>query len=57
MSNRIELETSYYLGEDDTNILNKIKEENFILSEEVIEEDTYFTDKELEFVKDRICFF
>ena len=55
MSNRIELETSYYLGEDDTNILNKIKEENFILSEEVIEEDTYFTDKELEFVKNRIC--
>ena len=54
MSNRIELETSYYLGEDDTNILNKIKEENFILSEEVIEEDTYFTDKELEFVKNRI---
>ncbi len=32
MSNRIELETSYYLGEDDTNILNKIKEEKRTLS-------------------------
>lgn len=55
MSSRIELESSYYLGEDYDNILKQIQNEGFKLAENSIEEDTYFTDKDLEFVKNRIC--
>ncbi len=55
MSSRIELESSYHLGEDYDNILKQIQNEGFKLAENSIEEDTYFTDKDLEFVKNRIC--
>jgi len=55
MSNRIELEASYILGEDYTNIYEKIKKENFVFISENIEEDTYYTDKQETFIKDRIC--
>ena len=55
MSNRIELEASYYLDKNYNEILNKIKKENFKKTEEVIEEDTYYTDKDYIFIKDRIC--
>ena len=55
MSNRIEIEVSYHLDENYDNILKRIKEEDFKFSQDVIEEDTYFTDKELIFIKDRIC--
>ena len=55
MSSRIELEASYHLGENYEDILEKIKEKNFKLVEDSVEEDTYFTDKNLEFVKSRTC--
>ena len=55
MSNRIELEASYILNEDYSNIYEKIKEENFMFVSQNIEEDTYYTDKEEIFIKDRIC--
>ena len=55
MSNRIELEASYYLDKNYKEILNKIEKENFEKKGEVLEEDTYFTDKNLEFIKDRVC--
>jgi putative adenylyl cyclase cyaB len=55
MASRIELEASYHLGENYEDILEKIKEQNFKLVEDSVEEDTYFTDKNLEFVKSRTC--
>ena len=55
MSNIIELEASYHLKDDYSDLLNKIKQENFILKENVTEEDTYYTDKELKFIDERIC--
>lgn len=55
MSVRIELEASYYLPTTYDNILKKIELENFLLSEKIVEEDTYYTDKELTYIKDRIC--
>lgn len=55
MASRIELEASYHLGENYEDILEKIEEQNFKLVEDSVEEDTYFTDKNLEFVKSRTC--
>ena len=55
MSSRIELEASYHLGKDYKEILEKIETESFKLIEDSVEEDTYFTDKNLEFVKSRTC--
>lgn len=55
MSNRIELEASYILAKDYTNIYDKIKKENFVFISKNIEEDTYYTDKEETFIKSRIC--
>lgn len=55
MSNRIELEASYHLNDNYSEILDKIKVEKFKLISEEIEEDTYYTDKDLVFVNNRIC--
>ena len=56
MSNRIELERSFILNEiEEKRIREKIKQENFKLVSEEIEEDTYFSDEDLHFVKNRIC--
>lgn len=55
MSNVIELEASFYLERNYENILDKIKENGFEFSKSIIEEDTYFTDKDNIFIKDRIC--
>jgi len=55
MSNRIELEASYILGKDYSNIYDIIQKENFILVSKNIEEDTYYTDKEENIIKNRIC--
>ena len=56
MSNRIELEKSFILDEEnEKRIQEKIKQEGFKLVSEEIEEDTYFSDKELNFVKNRVC--
>ena len=55
MSNIIELESSYILDENHDNILAKIKEFGYELDYHIIEEDTYFTDKDENFIKDRIC--
>jgi len=55
MSNRIELEVSYILEKDYNFIYEKIKEENFKFVSKNTEEDTYYTDKEETFIKDRIC--
>lgn len=54
MSNLIELEAGYKLT-DFENILKKIKEYDYKLNYKVTEQDTYYTDKDLEFVKNRIC--
>ena len=35
--------------------LKKIKEENFEFTKDITEEDTYFTDKDFNFIKDRVC--
>lgn len=56
MSNRIELERSYILNEvEEKRIIEKIKQEKFKLVSEEVEEDTYFSDEDLYFVKNRIC--
>lgn len=55
MSNRIELEASYILNKDYSDIYEKIEKENFKFVDKNIEEDTYYTDKEETFIKDRIC--
>ena len=55
MSNRIELEASYHLNDDYNDVLEKIKEEGFIKTEEITEEDTYYTDKDLTFIDNRTC--
>ena len=55
MSHRIELEKSFYLDDKYEQILNTIKEKNFELTDELVEEDTYFTDKELKFIEDKVC--
>ena len=56
MSNRIELERSYILDEvEEKRIIEKIKQEKFKLVSEEVEEDTYFSDEDLYFVKNRIC--
>ena len=55
MSHRIELEKSFYLDDRYEQILNRIKEEKFTLTDEVVEEDTYFTDKEQKFIEDKVC--
>ena len=55
MANIIELEVCYELKQNYDNILEKIKENSFKLKEHIIEEDTYYTDKEQVFIKDRIC--
>ena len=55
MSHRIELEKSFYLDDKYEQILNRIKAKNFELTDELVEEDTYFTDKELKFIEDKVC--
>lgn len=55
MANIIEMEESFVIKDDFKNILEKIKEENFEFVDENVEEDTYFTDPEEVFVRDRIC--
>lgn len=56
MSNRIELEKSFVLDEEnEKRIQEKIKQEGFNLISEEVEEDTYFSDQELNFVKNRVC--
>ena len=56
MSNRIELERSFIITElDEKRIKEKIEKEDFKLVSEEIEEDTYFSDNDLYFVKNRIC--
>ena len=56
MSNRIELEKSFILDEEnERRIQGKLEQEGFKLVSEEVEEDTYFSDKELNFVKNRVC--
>ena len=55
MASRIELEASYHLNDDYNDVLEKIKEEGFIKTEEITEEDTYYTDKDLTFIDNRTC--
>ena len=56
MSNRIELERSFILNEaEEKRIREKIKQEKYKLVSEEVEEDTYFSDKDLYFVKSRTC--
>lgn len=55
MSNIIELEASFVLDKNENLIFSKINENNFLFKEEIIEEDTYYTDKDMNYVKDRVC--
>ena len=55
MSNIIEMEESFVIEDDFKKLLEKIKEEDFKLVDENVEEDTYYTDPEEVFVRDRIC--
>lgn len=52
MSNLIELESSYCI-ENFEEILKKIKEKNYKFNYEVQEQDTYYTDKKLKFIKQK----
>ena len=55
MANIIEMEESFVIEDDFKTILKKIKQEKFEFVNESIEEDTYFTDPEEVFIRDRIC--
>ena len=56
MSNRIELEKSFVLTDkDEILIKEKLKKYEFKFVGEEVEEDTYFSDKNLSFIKNRIC--
>ena len=55
MANIIELEASFHLNENYNDILEKIKKEGFQFSKDIVEEDTYFTDKNMTFIQDRVC--
>ena len=55
MSKRFEFEKSFIIDKDLEKLLGKIEKEQFELVENSVEEDTYFTDKQLEFIQDRIC--
>lgn len=55
MANVIELESSYILKENYNDILIKIKKLDFKFYEHILEEDTYYTDKEETFIKNRVC--
>ena len=55
MSNIIEMEESFVIEDNFKNLLKKIEEENFKFVDENIEEDTYYTDPDEVFVRDRIC--
>lgn len=55
MSNIIEMEESFVIEDDFKNLLKKIEEEKFKFVDENIEEDTYYTDPDEVFVRDRIC--
>lgn len=55
MSNIIELEASYHLDENYDNILKNIEKQGFKFSYDIVEEDTYYTDKDMIFIEDRIC--
>ena len=54
MASRIELEKSYYVDNEDL-LMNAINQNGFEKIEDSVEEDTYFTDKEETFIKDRVC--
>ena len=54
MANIIEMEESFVV-DDFRSILSKIKKEQFEFVDENIEEDTYYTDQEEVFIRDRIC--
>lgn len=54
MSNLIELEASYHV-ENFEEILRKIKEKNYKFGYKVQKQDTYYTDKKLEFIKTKTC--
>jgi adenylate cyclase class 2 len=55
MSNRLELEKSFVIEKNLEKLLNKIEKEGFVLVSFNTEEDTYFTDRALEFIQDRVC--
>ena len=56
MSNRIELEKSFVLTDkDEIRIKEKLKIYEFKFAGEEVEEDTYFSDKDLSFIKNKIC--
>ncbi|MBE5822104.1 MAG: class IV adenylate cyclase [Clostridiales bacterium] len=55
MANIIELEVCYVLNEDYKDILEKIEKYGYTFNAHIIEEDTYYTDKQETFIKDRIC--
>ena len=55
MSNRLELEKSFVIEKNLEKLLKKIEKEGFSLTSTDTEEDTYFTDKQLEFIQDRVC--
>ena len=54
MSSRIELEASYVL-EEGYNVYEKLNKNGFVFESKTVEEDTYYTDKEEVFIKDRVC--
>ena len=55
MSNRIELEKGFEIDSEYEKILANIKEKDFKFVSNIVEEDTYFSDKDLDFVKNRTC--
>lgn len=54
MASRIEIEDSYIL-EDGYNVYEKLEKNGFAFESQIVEEDTYYTDKEETFIKDKVC--
>ena len=55
MANIYEVEESYVIEDNFKNLMKKIKEEDFKFVDENVEEDTYYTDPEEEFIRNKTC--
>ena len=55
MASVIEIEASFYLDDGYDNLIANVNNQGFEFEEKIVEEDTYYTDKSMSFIKDRIC--
>ena len=55
MASVIEIEASFYLDDGYDKLIANVNNQGFKFEEKIVEEDTYYTDKSMSFIKDRIC--